>query len=134
MATGPFQGKLDAFHAKAMLYVDQVRRASILELFKLVIMSTPVDTGRLRGNWQTTINSPASAALDRLDPNGGIALAEVLANMGGLLDVVYFSNNLPYAERIEYEGWSAQAPEGMVRRHVAMWGRIVEAKARGLAK
>lgn len=130
---GPFQGKLDAFHAKAILYVDQVRRASILELFRLVIMSTPVDTGRLRGNWQTTINAPAVAELDRLDPNGGIALAEVLANMGGLLDVVYFSNNLPYAERIEYDGYSAQAPEGMVRRHVAMWGRIVEAKARGLA-
>lgn len=130
---GPFQGQLDAFHAKAMKYVDQVRRASILELFRLVIMSTPVDTGRLRGNWQTTINAPAVAELDRLDPNGGIALAEVLANMGGLLDVVYFSNNLPYAERIEYDGYSAQAPEGMVRRHVAMWGRIVEAKARGLA-
>lgn len=134
MATGPFQRDLDAFHAKAMKYVDQVRRASILELFKLVIMATPVDTGRLRGNWQTTINSPAMSELERLDPNGGIALAEVLANMGGLLDVVYFSNNLPYAERIEYEGWSAQAPEGMVRRHIAMWGRIVEAKARALAE
>lgn len=133
MATGPFQGQLNAFQAKAMRYVDQVRRASILELFRLVIMSTPVDTGRLRGNWQTTINAPAIAELDRLDPNGGIALAEVLANMGGLLDVVYFSNNLPYVERIEYDGWSAQAPEGMVRRHVAMWGRIVEAQARALA-
>jgi hypothetical protein len=45
------------------------------------------------------------------------------------VDVVWFVNNLPYAERIEY-GYSKQAPEGMVRRHVAMWRRIVETKAR----
>lgn len=132
MATGSFKGQLDAFHAKAMLFVDQTRRAAILELFRLVVMGTPVDTGRARGNWQVTLNAPAGATLERTDPNGGIVLAEVMANMGGLLDVVYFSNNLPYIERLEY-GWSQQAPEGMVRRHVAMWGRIVEAKAKGLA-
>jgi len=130
-----FERDLGAFHAGAMEYVDKVRRASILELFRLVVMETPVDTGRLRGNWQTTINTPATSELDRLDPNGGIVLAEVLANMGGLLDVVYFSNNLPYAERIEYDGWSKhKAPGGMVRMHVAKWERIVEAKARALAR
>lgn len=26
-----------------------------------------------------------------------------MANLGALADVVWFSNNLPYAERIEYE-------------------------------
>ncbi len=29
-------------------------------------------------------------------------------------------NNTPYAERVEY-GWSSQAPEGMLRRAVALW-------------
>ncbi|UIS24776.1 structural protein [Stenotrophomonas phage vB_SmaS-AXL_1] len=125
-----FQQQLRGFGIKTLDKVDKVRRASVLELFKLVIFSTPVDTGRLRGNWQTTINSPAGAAIDRLDMGGGAAMAEAVANLGSLTDVIWFTNNLPYAERIEYDGWSKQAPEGMVRRHLASWKRIVAAKAR----
>ena len=131
---GRFESQLRGFGVKALDKVDKVRRASVLELFKLVIMATPVDTGRLRGNWQTTINSPAGAATARDDPSGAAALAEAMANLGSLADVVWFTNNLPYAERIEYEGWSRQAPEGMVRRHIAQWQRIVSAKAQALGR
>lgn len=131
---GRFESQLRGFGVKALDKVDKVRRASVLELFKLVIMATPVDTGRLRGNWQTTINSPAGAATTRDDPNGAAALAEAMANLGSLADVVWFTNNLPYAERIEYEGWSRQAPEGMVRRHIAQWQRIVSTKAQALGR
>lgn len=129
-----FESQLRGFGIKALDKADKVRRASVLELFKLVIMATPVDTGRLRGNWQTTINSPAGAAITRDDTSGAVALAEAMANLGSLADVVWFSNNLPYAERIEYEGWSRQAPEGMVRRHIAQWQRIVSAKAQALGR
>jgi len=132
--TGRFESQLRGFGIKALDKVDKVRRASVLELFKLVIYATPVDSGRLRGNWQTTVNTPATAEIERTDSNGGLALAEAMANLGGLLDVVWFTNNLPYAERIEYDGWSRQAPEGMVRKHVAQWRRIVEAKARALGQ
>ncbi|ANT45259.1 tail component [Xanthomonas phage Xoo-sp2] len=128
-----FQGQLRGFGIKTLDRIDKVRRASVLELFKLVIFATPVDTGRLRGNWQTTINSPASAAIGRDDPGGAAAMAEAVANLGSIVDVVWFTNNLPYAERIEYDGWSKQAPEGMVRKHVASWKRIVEAKARAFS-
>lgn len=131
---GRFESQLRGFGIKALDKVDKVRRASVLELFRLVIYATPVDSGRLRGNWQTTVNTPAAAEIERTDGNGGLALAEVMANLGGLLDVVWFTNNLPYAERIEYDGWSRQAPEGMVRKHVAQWRRIVEAKAKAFGQ
>lgn len=131
---GRFERQLRGFGVTALDKVDKIRRASVLELFKLVIYASPVDTGRLRGNWQTTINSPATAATTRDDPSGAAALAEAMANLGSLADVVWFSNNLPYAERIEYEGWSRQAPEGMVRRHIAQWQRIVSAKAQALGR
>lgn len=124
-----FESQLRGFGVRSLEAVDRVRRASVLELFQLVILGTPVDTGRLRGNWQTTINSPAEASIDRLDKGGGAAIAEAVANLGGLVDVVWFVNNLPYAESIEY-GSSRQAPEGMVRKHVAQWKRIVESKAK----
>lgn len=123
-----FKSQLKGFGIVTLEKVDRVRRASVLELFKLVIFATPVDTGRLRGNWQTTINSPATEAVGRT--GGDVSLAEAMANLGALVDVVWFTNNLPYAERIEYDGWSGQAPEGMVRRHVSQWQKIVAAKAK----
>lgn len=129
---GPFDSQLNGFGVAVLDKVDKVRRASVLELFKLIIMATPVDTGRLRGNWQTAINSPVSAATTRDDPSGSAAISEVMANLGSLADIVWFTNNLHYAERIEYDGWSRQAPEGMVRKHIAQWQRIVTAKAQAL--
>lgn len=46
-------------------------------------------------------------------------------------DVMYLRNNLPYAYRIEYEGWSkVKAPEGMVRRNVARFRRILNEAVR----
>ena len=41
---------------------------------------------------------------------------------------------VPPPERIEYEGWSRQAPEGMVRRHISQWQRIVSTKAQALGR
>lgn len=131
---GRFEQQLRGFGVVAAEKIDRIRRASALELFKLVIYATPVDTGRLRGNWQTTINTPAAAATSRDDPSGAAALSEAMANLGGLADVVWFVNNLPYAERVEYDGWSRQAPEGMVRRHVAQWNKIVAAKAQAYGR
>ena len=45
--------------------VDETGRAIVLELFGSVIKDTPVDTGRARGNWQTTIGTPANGQTDR---------------------------------------------------------------------
>lgn len=131
MAT--FSGDIRRWNIKSMDTIDKIRRASILEMFQLIIYSTPVESGRLRGNWQTNVNSSKTGELDRLDTSGSMALAEVMANMGGLMDTVYFTNNLPYAERIEYDGWSYKERAGMVRKHLVQWQRIVENKAREFA-
>lgn len=129
---GKFEKQLAAFGVKSMDGVDRVRRASVLELFKLIIYATPVDLGGLRGNWQATLNTPATAAIDRKDTDGGPTLADAMANLGGLTDVVWFTNNLPYAEKIELDGGLNKRGQGMVRKHVAQWRRIVEAKAKAL--
>ena len=101
---------------------EEIARGSFIELFTAVIFDTPVDIGRLRGNWQCTKNSPASSDVDRTGGSG--AKAEVDATVTNL-GVYYLTNNLPYAERIEY-GWSrAKAPEGMVRRNVQRFPKIL---------
>lgn len=71
--------------------------------------------GRFRGSWQTSVSAPITTDIDRVDPSGAAATADVLANMGGAGKVTFMSNNLPYGNRLEFEGWSKQAPAGMVR-------------------
>lgn len=128
---GSFSAAVKAWGPKALITVDKIRRASALEVFSLVIDGTPVDTGLLRGNFQTSINAPKTSRIERLDKGGDLAKAEALANLGSLVDVVYLTNSLPYVERIEYEGHSKQAPSGMVRLAAMRWPEIVAAKAKG---
>ena len=95
---------------------DKVVRTATLELFSGIIKSTPVDTGRARGNWQTSVGQPQGGTLERTGMEA--ALAEVQATVPeGAGQLVYLSNNLPYIERLE-NGWSQQAPIGMVRINV----------------
>lgn len=106
---------------KAKKGIEKLRKAIMLELFNSVILDTPVDTGRLRGNWQISTGSPMGDIIDVIDPSGKATMLKVeeLLDREDLLkdQEVYLTNNLPYAYRIEFDGWSQQAPEGMVRRN-----------------
>lgn len=127
-----FSTEVAFFRGKSMATLDKVRRASILELFSMVIDRSPVDTGLFRGNWQTSVGNPVRSQTTRKDPSGDQAKAEVLANLGGLFDVVWMTNNLDYSEKLE-EGYSAQAPTGVLHASTVAWSRIVAAKARAYA-
>lgn len=107
-----FSADIAAFAQKAGESLDKTVRMVTLELFGSVIRGTPVDTGRARGNWQTTVQSPAS---DEVDRPQSAAIAELSANAGGVGSVTYLANNLPYIYRLEM-GWSNQSPpHAMVR-------------------
>lgn len=83
--------------------------------------------GRFRGNWQFSIDSPATTEIDRIDPSGNATLAELIAQVQALTigQTAYIVNNLPYAVPLEY-GHSSQAPSGMVRVTLASFQRIVD--------
>ena len=75
-----------------------------------VVLKTPVDTGRARGNWQVTINNQAEG---EVDPRDSISAGQQQLASIKPFDVVWISNNVPYIEFLE-EGSSTQAPEGML--------------------
>lgn len=100
---------------KSMGRADQVIRAITLQLFSDVIERTPVDSGRLKGNWQVSIAAPITITTDRMDKSGKRTKKAAEKNIGGAGTITYMTNNLPYAYRIEYMGWSHEkAPAGMV--------------------
>ena len=109
--------------------IDRLRRGITLKLLGAVVMDTPVLSGRLRGNWRVSEGTPVLDAVDRVDPTGAVVMSEITAAVQASTGdtAVYLTNNLPYAKRIEYDGWShTKAPEGMVRRNVARFNQLIK--------
>ena len=125
-----FASDMEAYAKKAGASLEETTRAVALELFGSVIKDTPVQTGRAKGNWQTTIGATASGTVDRLGESEALADVSQQTASFGAGKVIYLSNNLPYIYRLEYDGWSQQAPGGMLRKNVARIQSIVAKAAR----
>ena len=71
--------------------------------------------GRFRANWQIGIGALNRTTTDATDKTGGPTLTRLskAAQAASAGQVVWVSNSLPYAQRLE-AGWSKQAPAGMV--------------------
>jgi len=112
---GTFSDDLAKFEAKTSEKLDLAVRKIALELFSRVILKSPVDTGRFRGNWQVAIGALPNGTLELEDRTGQATISAATARTAGVEagDVIYLTNNLPYAQRLE-EGYSQQAPAGMV--------------------
>lgn len=83
------------------------------EALSRIVVRTPVDTGRARGNWQVTINDPAQGEAGDVDRAGSATISKgsVVINQATTGDVIWITNNVPYIVRLA-EGWSKQAPAG----------------------
>lgn len=110
-----------------------VPRKIVLDLFSRVVLRTPVDTGRARGNWQANTGAPMVQEADDRDTTGSATVAAI-ANEVGSWDVenvaIYLVNNVPYIVPLE-EGSSTQAANGMVMVSMAEIPDIVEEITRG---
>ena len=91
-----FSDDVRKYAKKTGVNLEKVSRRVTLELFGQAIMNTDVDTGRLRGNWQTSTGAPKTTTTDRLDKNGSVAISEAIENVKAF-SVNYMTNNLPYA-------------------------------------
>ncbi|ELT9219056.1 HK97 gp10 family phage protein [Salmonella enterica] len=121
---------IQAFVTKAKKNPETVVRAVSLKLFSAIIKASPVDTGRFRGNWQTTGDTPATGLIAGVDPTGNKAVnsaATYITNSPNWYEFT-LTNNLPYAERLEY-GWSKQAPVGFVRVNIARFNSLLAEEA-----
>ena len=106
---------------------------------RAIVKQTPVDEGRARNNWFLTIGVP-SGLVGRGGVAGGNGSHRSVSQMPDwvLNKKVYFTNNLPYIETLEYGGYptpnkgtktaggfSKQAPGGWVRSTlIAMHNKI----------
>lgn len=92
----------------------------VLAVDSAIVLSTPVDTGRARGNWLPSINTPREEKLvDNFDLTGSKSIAEAQSVSDKVIagNTVYISNNLEYIGALN-DGHSQQAPAGFVEKAV----------------
>ena len=133
--------------AKAKEAPNQLVRKVILDMGTRVVELTPVGDatlwkhpapagyvgGRARANWQYGNLAGAGIPeqpLPDIDATGRASIDRIAAGIPeqALGTVHYVVNSLPYIRRLE-DGWSRQAPSGMVGITVIEFGGIVEARA-----
>lgn len=111
-----FSDDMKKFANKAGQKYDEVVQSSLIDIASKVILRTPVDTGRARGNWQVSLNNPKENPAISVDKNGGKTIRKAVQetqNAPG--NIWWLTNNLPYIQKLESGTHSKQAPAGMVR-------------------
>ena len=91
--------------------------------FSAIVIASPVDTGHFRHNWQPAIGERKIDELEGVDKSGQQTIAKSKALFASYemgtdpqSNKIIFSNNVPYALRLN-EGHSPdQAPAGFVQR------------------
>lgn len=102
-------------------------RIITLDLFRRFRQLAPVDTGRYRAAWNIGIERPdTSVPPPSARVQTGSAPFAALRKLKPF-PVVYITNSLPYAKRLE-DGHSGQAPTGVLREGLvqAGYGRNTE--------
>lgn len=130
------------FVEKAKKNPEKVMRQVSIKLFSAIIKASPVDTGRFRMNWMASGGNPASGVTDATDKSGNIAIGNATGFVLKAADWREFTltNNLPYANVIEYGGYpgggpntvggfSKQAPQGVVRVNVLRFQQLIDEEA-----
>lgn len=85
------------------------------------------EPGRFRANWMLGIDDVNDTTSEERDIDGGATLDRIVGSVpiNAAGHVYYLTNSLPYADRIE-NGWSTQAPAGVVALTVIEFGSIAE--------
>lgn len=134
-----FELDLEKFADKLMLDITTVRRKLAFDLFGKIVFKTPVDEGRLRANWAMVEGSNSvpenveegQRTIGQADNEAKGRVQVAVTGGGKPFDFIVITNNLPYAEPIEF-GHSQQAPAGMIRVSIAEVQAETEAVLRRL--
>ena len=131
--------------AKAKAAPERVVRSVTIKLWSAVIKGSPVaeiEGGRFRGNWFASGANQSTEVSDIKDKDGRPTINKATQVVVGIADWtnMTLTNNLPYANVIEFGGYpgdgpntvggfSKQAPHGVVRVNVARFQQLINEEA-----
>lgn len=145
---GTYALDIQKFFEKADKRANAIGRKIIFDIDAALVLKTPVGNadlwqhpedkpkgyvgGRLRANWQYGVDEAPEGELYEANkgPYPDFTPIQISDEIFG--HIHYLVNNLPYAQRVE-DGWSTQAPSGMVNLTVIEFKPIVAAAIKALA-
>lgn len=118
MATlSQFSNRITRLAARLTASVEDAVGRVAIAVDREVVLATPVDTGRARGNWLPSLNAPNRVAEpNTFSPDGGASIARTtaVASRYRVGSTIYITNSLHYIGLLN-RGHSVQAPPGYVR-------------------
>jgi len=126
-----FSTQLDGLINRTRQRMESAVKEIASELGETVVSRTPVETGRLKGSWFSTLNNPSvtfSGVEDKAG-TGSISRIDSAVQSYELGDVIYIINSTPYGRFVEY-GTSKMAPRSFVRSTIADAPQVVNATVR----
>lgn len=111
-----FAANISKFVEKTKVKPDIIVRKVAFDCLAGVILKSPVDTGRFRGNWRVAIGvADLTFKKDLFDKQGDGTLAKgkLKIDEAKFGNNIFLTNNVPYAEALE-NGHSKQAPSGVL--------------------
>ena len=136
---GQFNRRMQKIGAAVVANTEATVRRAALIADQVVVTATPVDTGRARANWITSIGAPVfQQKPEPGSPSDGPrqSLAQgtgVIASWRVGAGPIYITNSLDYIKRLD-EGYSAQAPNGMTAQAIAAASAFLRRGGRVLLK
>ena len=131
-----FQKQLEEFGMRSQRRMVEATGNAILKLHENIVVDTPVDTGAAASNWFIGVNKASDKTTDDtslqnvVEAHAVVSAAKVNPNQVKSF-VIY--NNLDYIPYLEY-GWSVQAPQGMYRKNIVKWRKILDAEAKKVSR
>lgn len=129
-----FNRALEEFEDSTVpLIAKEVQKTLVIEIYKRIVLTTPVLTGRARRNWTPTIGTPSNFSTEDVagvlltgapvtqDEKSRIKSVISTLNALPLGQTVWISNNLPYIRRLD-NGYSQKAPSGITE--VSIFGAL----------
>lgn len=120
-----FQAAFRSAIAKRMKTANLAINTANAETAIRIVSESPIRSGKFRSNWNPSLNSPDLSTSEStsysLDAIKSVAMSATLK------DIFYLSDGLPYSHRLEFEGWSNQAPNGMVRINLKQYKSVLTA-------
>lgn len=113
-------GDLNKFSVKRKKDLNEIPAAVVLRIGNQTVLQAPVAEGFFKNNLNSSIGEISYMTDAPSDVNGAKSLqglAETFSIFGTGM-VGYFTSSMPYARRIEYDGWSQQAPNGVFRINI----------------
>lgn len=84
--------------------LEKTIRGTALALLGAIVLDTPADTGRLRGNWDVTFDRPSTLEdYNLIDKGGAATISKGNSRLAGykVINDIYITNNINYATYVE---------------------------------